>query len=81
MIYEIQERLWRSKEHYNNNFDKKIHKNVKNIKRGDNLFFSADWRDQKETRHKLAQITEGPFPVTKIGGEAKTVIIARPDTV
>lgn len=61
------------------NFDKHLRKNAEVIRPGDNVFLRVERKDEKETRHKLAPIAEGPFPVLRVDGAAKTVIIKRPD--
>lgn len=61
------------------NFRRKLCKNSENIKSGYNVFLSVERKDETETRHKLAPIAKGPFPVTKIEEVTKTVVIECPN--
>ena len=46
---------------------------------GDDVYLRVERKDDTETRHKLAPIAEGPFPVKKVDQENKTVFLERPD--
>ena len=46
---------------------------------GDDVYLRVERKHDTETRHKLAAIAEGPFPVKKVYKENKTVLLERPD--
>ena len=79
VIPETQEKLRKSQERYKRNFDKRLRKNTDTIAPGDNIFLRVERKDDKDTRHKLAPIADGPFPVLRVDNTAKTVVIKRPD--
>ena len=43
------------------------------------MYLRVERKDDTETRHKLAPIAEGPFPVKKFYKDNKTVLLERPD--
>ena len=43
------------------------------------MYLRVERKVYTETRHKLAPIAEGPFPVKKVDKENKTVLLERPD--
>ena len=79
VIPETQQKLQKAQERYKKNFDKRIRKTTETIKPGDQIFLRIERKDEKETRHKLAPIAEGPFPVIRVDTSSKTVVIKRPD--
>ena len=79
-IPETQEKLRKAQERYKRAFDKRLRKQTEEINAGDEVFLRVERKDDQDTRHKLAPIADGPFPVKKVDREAKTVLIERPDS-
>lgn len=78
VISETQEMLKRPKKIEARNVYKLLRKYKKKIRPGDNFFLQIERKDQKETHHKLAPITEGLL-VQHVNNFAETVIIKRLD--
>lgn len=78
-IKDTEEKLKAAKEIYKRNFVKSLCKNNKEINPDDQVHLHVERKSEKETRHKLYPIFEGPFPVTKIDNQSKTVVVERPE--
>lgn len=66
-------------ERYKRSFDKRLRNNRQIIQPGDNVFLGVQRKYEKETRHKLATIGQGPIPVLSVDSSAKTVVNKRRD--
>ena len=62
---------------YKRDYDTLLRRQRETIKKGDSIFLRVERRDENQTRHKLAAVAEGPFPVESVKGH--TVVIVRPD--
>ena len=76
----IRDRHLRSaQERYKRNYDNRLGKNDETIKLGDYVFLRTEKKDDKDSRHKLAQIAEGPYLVKQTDDKSKTVVIEYDD--
>lgn len=64
---------------YKRNYDKRLRCASEEINPDDNVFLRVERKYEKETRHKLALISERPFQVKDTDRAAKTALIERPD--
>ena len=78
-ISETRERLKAAQDRYKRNYDKRLRRDIEDINPGDQVYLSVERREEKESRHKLAAIAEGPFKVKDVNKPAKTVVIEYPD--
>ena len=62
---------------YKKNFDDRLRRKTKHIRVGDFVLLCVDHRNEKDVRHELAAVTEGPFKV--VDGRDSTVVIERSD--
>lgn len=67
------QRLDTAQARYKNRLDKRSRKQREIIKEGDEDFLRAKWRNEKEDRHELANVADGPFRVMK--ADDKSVVI------
>ena len=58
-------------------YDKRLRRRRETTKKGDSVFQRVERHDENQTRHKLAAVAEGLFPVDGVKGH--TVVIVRPD--
>ena len=78
-IQDTQEKLRKAQERYKKAFDKRLRNTTEDVRPGDNVYLRVERKDDTETRHKLAPIAAGPFPVKKVDKDKKTVLLERPD--
>ena len=76
-LTEARSQLDKAQARYKRDYDKRLHRQRETIKKGDSVFLRVKRRDESQTRHKLAAVAEGPFPVESVKGN--TVVIVRPD--
>ena len=72
-------KLLETQARYKRNYDNRLRRTNTIIKPDDFVFLRVERRDDKETRHKLAPIAEGPFRVKEVDTASKTVVIERED--
>ena len=71
--------ILKAQERYKKAFDKILRNTTEEVTPGDDVYLRIKRKDDRETRHELAPISEGPFPVKKVYKENKTVLLERPD--
>ena len=74
-ITDTTDKLKSAQERYKRAFDKRLRKQREEIKQGDKVFLRVERKNDKDTRHKLAPIAEGPYKVKSVNNDAKTVVI------
>ena len=78
-IKDTTDQLQKAQERYKRSFDKRLRKQREEIRKDDYVFLRVERRNDKEHRHKLAAIADGPYRVKDVNTEAKTVVIEYPD--
>ena len=78
-LTETRDPLSKAQERYKRNYDRRLRRDLENIKAGDFVFLRVERKDDKETRHKLAPIADGPYLVKDVNQDAKTVVIVYDD--
>lgn len=71
------ERIMKPKERCKKNHDVRLGRHVELIKLDDYVYLRIEWKDRKETNHKLSTVSEGPYKVMKTGW--RTVFIEKKD--
>ncbi len=76
-LVEAKSKLDASQARYKKNFDDRLRRQKENIKMDDSVFLRVERRSEKDVRHKLAAVADGPFKVIEV--DTKTVVIEKPD--
>ena len=72
-LTEARMQLDKAQARYKRDYDKRLRRQREIIKKGDSVFLRKERRDESQTRHKLAAVAVGPFPVESVKGN--TVVI------
>lgn len=54
-------------------YDERLGSLRKNRRPGDAIFLRVEKRDESDTRHKLAAVADGPFPVVSVKGNTLVI--------
>ncbi len=76
-LSEAKGRLERAQARYKKNYDARLRRQSERIKKNDYVYVRVERRDEKEHRHKLAAVAEGPYRV--IETKDTTVTIEKDD--
>lgn len=76
-ITEARTKLDQAQARYKKTYDRRLRNRQEKILPGNNVYLRVEKRDENQTRHKLAAVAEGPYPVQSI--HDNTVVIQRPD--
>lgn len=74
-IADTTDKLQAAQARYKRSFDKRLCKQLEETRQADHVFLRVERKDDKDRRHKLAPIADGPFQVKSVDAEAKTVVI------
>ncbi len=76
-LVEAKTKLDAAQARYKKNFDARLRRQTEKIRKEDSVFLRVERRSEKDVRHKLAAVAEGPFRVVEV--KDSTVVIEKPD--
>ena len=74
-LSEASAKLRSSQDRYKRNYHKRLRKDREVINPGLYVFLRTEKKDNKDSRHKLAPLAEGPYLVKEVDVDSKTVVI------
>ena len=74
-------KLQSAQQRYRRNYDERLRLHGERIKIGDHVYLRVERKEEKQTRHKLAPVAEGPFKVKDVKDNTVVIVNASQDHV